>query len=317
MASKREPPEDVWAQISKEPAADSTALKTQPAPAETYSLFTGQHGSGKSSLMALLQGGGSSGKEDKPKPTVALEYMFARKSNNGAKDVAHIWELGGGMNLQQLVGVPITPARLPSAVLGIVVDLSEPSNALPALAHWIRVLRTHVNKTVDALQEHDPDAAMGLLDAARARLSESHPDRCARRARQPRARHARAHSPTRPGTHTHSRSLALARPAQAHRRAVPGAAPHPREQIRSVQEQREVSARARSRRERRTREVCRDRRPCTVGPQLEEEGRVPGAALRRARARRDAHVCQHAREGPPEQRARGLRARARRGVGFP
>ena len=99
MASKREPPEDVWAQISKEAAADSTTLKTQPAPAETYSLFTGQHGSGKSSLMALLQGGGSSGKEDKPKPTVALEYMFARKSNNGAKDVAHIWELGGGMNL--------------------------------------------------------------------------------------------------------------------------------------------------------------------------------------------------------------------------
>ena len=81
--------------------ADSTALKTQPAPAETYSLFTGQHGSGKSSLMALLQGGGSSGKEDKPKPTVALEYMFARKSNNGAKDVAHIWELGGGVQVRR------------------------------------------------------------------------------------------------------------------------------------------------------------------------------------------------------------------------
>ena len=39
---------------------------------------------------------------------------------------------------------------------------------------------------------------------------------------------------------------------------------------------------------------------------------MPGAPLRRARARRDAHVCQHAREGPPEQRARGLRARAAR-----
>ena len=314
MASKREPPEDVWAQISKEPAADSTALKTQPAPAETYSLFTGQHGSGKSSLMALLQGGGSSGKEDKPKPTVALEYMFARKSNNGAKDVAHIWELGGGMNLQQLVGVPITPARLPSAVLGIVVDLSEPSNALPALAHWIRVLRTHVNKTVDALQEHDPDAAMGLLDAARARLSESHPDRCAQRARAARA-------PTRPLAPAHTHTLALTR---AH--APRAGASSSRSRCRSSSSRtnticsrttRGERARARSRRERRTREVCRDRRPCTVGPQLEEEGRVPGAALRRARARRDAHVCQHAREGPPEQRARGLRARARRGVGFP
>merc|ERR1719152_791953 len=81
------------------------------------------------------------------------------------------------MNLQQLVGVPITPARLPSAVLGIVIDLSEPSNALPSLAHWIRVLRAHVNASVDALTEVNPDAATALLDASRSRLAENHPDR--------------------------------------------------------------------------------------------------------------------------------------------
>jgi dynein light intermediate chain 2 len=51
-------------------------------------------------LLALLQSaGGLSGKDDKPKPTVALEYMFARRtgSANGAKDVAHIWELGASV----------------------------------------------------------------------------------------------------------------------------------------------------------------------------------------------------------------------------
>ena len=69
-------------------------------PLETFSLFVGQHESGKSSLLALLQSaGGLSGKDDKPKPTVALEYMFARRtgSANGAKDVAHIWELGASV----------------------------------------------------------------------------------------------------------------------------------------------------------------------------------------------------------------------------
>jgi len=171
-AMPKEPPEDLWAKITTD--LESGTLKTQTAPVETYSLFTGQHGSGKSSLMALLQGGGTSGKDDKPKPTVALEYMFARKSTNGAKDVAHIWELGGGMNLQQLVGVPITPARLPFAVLGIVIDLSEPSNALPSLAHWIRVLRTHVNRSLDALPE---DEQAAILEASRSRFKEDHPDR--------------------------------------------------------------------------------------------------------------------------------------------
>lgn len=33
--------------------------------------------------------------EERPKPTVALEYMFARRSTaSGAKEIAHIWDLG-------------------------------------------------------------------------------------------------------------------------------------------------------------------------------------------------------------------------------
>jgi hypothetical protein len=81
------------------------------------------------------------------------------------------------MNLKQLVGVPITPSRLPFAVVGIVVDLSDPSNVLPSLAHWIKVLRSHVSASFDALQERDPAAADALLENARARFSEDHPDR--------------------------------------------------------------------------------------------------------------------------------------------
>jgi dynein light intermediate chain 2 len=35
-------------------------------------------------------------KDEKPKPTVALEYTFGRRSNStsNVKDIAHVWELG-------------------------------------------------------------------------------------------------------------------------------------------------------------------------------------------------------------------------------
>lgn len=86
--------------------------------------------------------------QETPKPTVALEYTYGRRSNTvtNAKDIAHIWELGtragwpapcvvtswymhfdagGGMLLSDLINVPITPQRLSSNVLVLVVDLSK------------------------------------------------------------------------------------------------------------------------------------------------------------------------------------------------
>ena len=66
------------------------------------------------------------GAEDTPKPTVALEYMFARRSSgSGLQDIAHVWELGGGATLADLLNVPITPQRLPSNAYVIVIDLSR------------------------------------------------------------------------------------------------------------------------------------------------------------------------------------------------
>ena len=124
-------------------------------PLESYSLFVGPKGGGKSSLLALLQPAGTV--RDTPKPTVALEYVFARRSKNTStlKDVAHIWELGGGMKgdgVAELVGVPITTARLPTAVLAIVLDLSKPQNVIPACLHWLKMLRTHVQSRLDDLR---------------------------------------------------------------------------------------------------------------------------------------------------------------------
>ncbi|KAH8099000.1 hypothetical protein JL720_1973 [Aureococcus anophagefferens] len=142
--------------LEKAPAKEDKAN----ASLESYSLFVGQQGSGKSSLLALLQ---PSVAKEAPKPTVALEY------------------LGGGMGFEtgrELVGVPITPARLRTAVLGVVLDLSKPHNVVYTCVHWLKILRAHVAATLDELRrDNKGKTADGLAEQARARFAERKPDK--------------------------------------------------------------------------------------------------------------------------------------------
>lgn len=91
---------------------------------ETFSLFVGQKQAGKTSLVTAFH---NPSKDDVPKPTVGLEYLFARRNagTNQPKDIANIWELGGGARLSSLVSVPITPQTIANAVIIIVIDLSQ------------------------------------------------------------------------------------------------------------------------------------------------------------------------------------------------
>jgi dynein light intermediate chain 2 len=105
---------------------------------------------------------------------VALEYLFARRSAatpNQPKDVAHIWELGGGSQLSALVSVPLTPRTVSRAVVTVVVDLSQPQNLAHALGLWLDLLRKRCDECVNALKQSDPSAAEAILAAAAARAS--------------------------------------------------------------------------------------------------------------------------------------------------
>jgi hypothetical protein len=104
-------------------AAASAVAQNQRVP-ETFSLFVGQKQSGKTTLVTAFH---NPAKDDVPKRTVGLEYIFARRNagTNQPKDVANIWELGGGARLSSLVSVPVTPQTLASTVVIIVLDLSQ------------------------------------------------------------------------------------------------------------------------------------------------------------------------------------------------
>jgi len=47
---------------------------------------------------------------ESPKTTIGIEYTFGRRSRgaNMAKDITHLWELGGGTSLAKLIEIPIT-----------------------------------------------------------------------------------------------------------------------------------------------------------------------------------------------------------------
>jgi hypothetical protein len=72
-------PDDLW-----KIAADVITVE-QSAPArETFTLFVGQRQSGKSSLITAFH---NPTKDEGPKPTVALEYLFARRSAASSNQV--------------------------------------------------------------------------------------------------------------------------------------------------------------------------------------------------------------------------------------
>lgn len=114
---------------------------------ETYSIFVGQPGCGKSSLLGLLQ-------KDKKEyePTLDLNYIFARKTNkkdSRLKDVAHVWELGRGIELEDLFDVVLRPGR-PIGAVGVVVDLSKPVEAIGWARRWLNaiVVKRNITKNI-------------------------------------------------------------------------------------------------------------------------------------------------------------------------
>jgi dynein light intermediate chain 2, cytosolic len=195
---------DVWSRLIKElydpkaekggtkatddPAADADGDDTAAAAApsssvavsaassiESFALCVGMPGSGKSSLLNAYL---NPTKEDTPKPTVALEYMFARRATaaNAPKDIAHIWELGGGAHVSDLVSVPIGPHNFQTACYVIVVDLNRPSDVIKHLLHWTDQIKACVKGCVRELSKAQPAFAEGLKRRTYAKFGRDHAD---------------------------------------------------------------------------------------------------------------------------------------------
>ena len=97
--SSAEPGSDIWSSIVADRKASGEG---EPAAGrESTVILVGNKQVGKSTLVSRFL---NPEKDDgPPKPSVALEYTFGRRSGaqGDVKDVAHIWELGGGRQVRR------------------------------------------------------------------------------------------------------------------------------------------------------------------------------------------------------------------------
>uniref|UniRef100_A0A183SRU4 Cytoplasmic dynein 2 light intermediate chain 1 n=1 Tax=Schistocephalus solidus TaxID=70667 RepID=A0A183SRU4_SCHSO len=119
-------------------------------------------------------------KDENPKPTLALEYNFARKSLGPyvAKSVAHIWELGGGPKLSNLLDVTVSKDSIENLCYIVVVDLSSPKELWVNLMHFLSSYEARIMQVLERISiKSKENLRHEILAKAQARIDEKHIDR--------------------------------------------------------------------------------------------------------------------------------------------
>ncbi|KAM7385369.1 hypothetical protein PAMP_001456 [Pampus punctatissimus] len=122
----------------------------EPVSERTVFLMGSKAGGKTSILLRCLD------RDEPSKPTLALEYTFGRRArgHNTPKDIAHIWELGGGISLSDLVQIPITPVSisLRSFSVILVLDLSKPNALWGTMEKLLQAAQVQVEKVSSQAQ---------------------------------------------------------------------------------------------------------------------------------------------------------------------
>lgn len=120
-------------------------------PGDRTVFLMGSKAGGKTSILYRCLD-----KDEPAKPTLALEYSFGRRTrgHNTPKDIAHLWELGGGISLSDLVQIPISPSTVRSLSVILVLDLSKPNSLWGTTERLLQAAQEHTEKSFQqALQK--------------------------------------------------------------------------------------------------------------------------------------------------------------------
>ena len=78
---------------------------------------------------------------------------------------------GGDSTLSELLSVPITPQRLPTACAVVVVDLSKPFGVLAVAAEWLKAIHARAQECLDKLKSRQQKAHAAIQQAALGRTT--------------------------------------------------------------------------------------------------------------------------------------------------
>ncbi|KAL2083375.1 hypothetical protein ACEWY4_021148 [Coilia grayii] len=106
-------------------------------------IFLGSKSGGKTTILLRCLD-----RDEQPKPTLALEYTFGRRArgHNTPKDIAHLWELGGGTSLSDLAQIPINSQNVRAFAMVLVLDLSKPNALWATQDRLLQAARAQVEK---------------------------------------------------------------------------------------------------------------------------------------------------------------------------
>eukprot|EP00049_Salpingoeca_infusionum_P027005 m.29566 g.29566 ORF g.29566 m.29566 type:complete len:337 (+) comp9181_c0_seq1:112-1122(+) len=162
---------DLWDLAKKERDAAQRSGTSSSAEDRTL-VVAGAKSSGKSTLISRLIDSSS------VKATVALEYTFARRnrSTGVGKDVAHIWELGGGTELATLIEMPITATSVKTLSVAIVVNLAEPETIWTTVDKLVLRARKRIDKVFGDLKAKGSKLPAYLEKKALSKYASDSPD---------------------------------------------------------------------------------------------------------------------------------------------
>ena len=142
-------------------------LAEAPVPEPAYCCVLGSRACGKSTLIAAALGGGGAAPAQPPPPTCGLDYSALRAPAPPPlqappappphlhRDVLHVFELGGsaahGAAAAEWLQIPLTPQRLPSAVLVVALDCGRPLELCATAARVLASVRRRVEECCERL----------------------------------------------------------------------------------------------------------------------------------------------------------------------
>ncbi|KJH47364.1 hypothetical protein DICVIV_06569 [Dictyocaulus viviparus] len=115
----------------------------------THIIVCGNSQSGKSTLINKFLD-----KNEEHKETVALEYTYARRTRGNNKDICHIWELGGGTSVTQLLAIPFTEENIERASFVIALDLTRPNELWITMEKLVTEAQRYIKTVIKNLDQN-------------------------------------------------------------------------------------------------------------------------------------------------------------------
>ncbi|XP_045076136.1 cytoplasmic dynein 1 light intermediate chain 2-like [Coregonus clupeaformis] len=130
--------QNLWTSILSEVSTRSSSK----LPSGKNILVFGEDGSGKTTIMAKLQGAEHS------KKGRGLEYLYLNVHDEDIDDLTrcNVWILDGDLYHKGLLKFAVTAESLNDSLAVFVADMSRPWTIMESLQKWASVLREHVDK---------------------------------------------------------------------------------------------------------------------------------------------------------------------------